>query len=130
MSAVAGDLPVGQALLDSFRKEPWLGFEVVGVYNDAKPGGVTADWAGNYQQLIEDARTGKIHNVYLALKMSEETCIKYLMRELADTTCSVILISDVFTFNILHSRIEEVNGVQPIFGAMEQIVAHCESYSL
>jgi putative colanic acid biosynthesis UDP-glucose lipid carrier transferase len=27
-------------LLDSFRKEPWLGFEVVGIYHDAKPGGV------------------------------------------------------------------------------------------
>ncbi len=36
--AVAGDLPVGQVLLDSFRKEPWLGFEVVGIYHDAKPG--------------------------------------------------------------------------------------------
>lgn len=33
------------------------------------------------------------------------------MRELADTTCSVLIIPDVFTFNILHSRIEEVNGV-------------------
>lgn len=34
-----------------------------------------------------------------------------LVRELADTTCSVILIPDVFTFNILHSRIEEMNGI-------------------
>jgi putative colanic acid biosynthesis UDP-glucose lipid carrier transferase len=109
--AVAGDLPVGLALMESFRNEPWLGFDVVGVYHDAKPGGVTADWAGNYDQLIEDAKAGKIHNVYLAIPMSEEGCIKKLMRELADTTCSVILIPDVFTFNILHSRIEEVNGV-------------------
>ena len=109
--AVAGDLPVGQVLLDSFRKEPWLGFEVVGVYHDAKPGGVPSDWAGSYEQLIEDAKAGKIHNVYIALHMKDESRIKTLMRELADTTCSVILIPDVFTFNILHSRIEEVNGV-------------------
>lgn len=45
------------------------------------------------------------------MQMKDETRIKQLMRELADTTCSVILIPDVFTFNILHSRIEEVNGV-------------------
>ncbi|WP_318376281.1 undecaprenyl-phosphate glucose phosphotransferase [Enterobacter sp.] len=109
--AVAGDLPVGQVLLDSFRHEPWLGFEVVGVYHDARPGGVTADWAGNYDQLLEDAKAGKIHNVYIAMPMSEESGIKRLVRELADTTCSVILIPDVFTFNILHSRIEEMNGV-------------------
>lgn len=109
--AVAGDLPVGQVLLDSFRKEPWLGFEVVGIYHDAKPGGVPSDWAGNYEQLIDDAKAGKIHNVYIAMQMKDESRIKKLMRELADTTCSVILIPDVFTFNILHSRIEEVNGV-------------------
>lgn len=45
------------------------------------------------------------------MQMKDESRIKQLMRELADTTCSVILIPDVFTFNILHSRIEEVNGV-------------------
>ncbi|MFW0765449.1 undecaprenyl-phosphate glucose phosphotransferase [Trabulsiella odontotermitis] len=109
--AVAGDLPVGQALLDSFRNQPWLGYEVIGTYHDPKPGGVGADWAGNTQQLLEDARAGKIHNVYIAMPMRDESCIKKLVRDLADTTCSVILIPDVFTFNILHSRVEEVNGV-------------------
>lgn len=109
--AVAGDMPAGQSLLDSFRNQPWLGFEVIGSYHDAKPGGVTADWAGNYEQLLEDARGGKIHNVYIALSMQDEVRIKDLVRDLADTTCSVILIPDVFTFNILHSRIDEVNGV-------------------
>ena len=109
--AVAGDLPVGQALLDSFRNQPWLGYEVIGTYHDPKPGGVGADWAGNNQQLLEDARAGKIHNVYIAMSMGDESCIKKLVRELADTTCSVLLIPDVFTFNILHSRVEEVNGV-------------------
>ncbi|HHH5886309.1 TPA: undecaprenyl-phosphate glucose phosphotransferase [Escherichia coli] len=72
---------------------------------------VPSDWAGNYDQLIDDAKAGKIHNVYIAMQMKEESRIKKLMRDLADTTCSVILIPDVFTFNILHSRIEEVNGV-------------------
>ena len=109
--AVAGDQPVGQALLDSFREEPWLGFEVVGVYHDPKPGGVSNDWAGNLEQLIDDARTGKIHNIYIAMPMQDEPCIRRLVSDLADTTCSVILIPDVFTFNVLHSRIEEVNGV-------------------
>ncbi len=109
--AVAGDQEVGQALLDSFRDEPWLGFEVVGVYHDPKPGGVSNDWAGNLEQLIEDARAGKIHNIYIAMSMQDESSIRRLVRDLADTTCSVILIPDVFTFNVLHSRIEEVNGV-------------------
>ncbi len=109
--AIAGDLPVGQMLLESFRNEPWLGFEVVGVYHDVSPEGVSADWAGTIEQLIEDAKAAKIHNVYIAMSMNDAASIKRLVNELADTTCSVILIPDVFTFNILHSRIEEMNGI-------------------
>ena len=43
--------------------------------------------------------------------------MKELIKALTDTTCLVILIPDVFTFNILQSRTEEVNGIPvvPIF---------------
>ncbi len=43
--------------------------------------------------------------------------IKKLINELTDTTCSVILIPDIFTFNILQSRTEEINGIPvvPLF---------------
>ena len=109
--AVAGDLPAGQMLLESFRHEPWLGFEVAGIYHDPIPGKNSRDWAGNLQQLVDDAKASRIHNVYIAMSMSDGASVKKLVRELADTTCSVILIPDVFTFNILHSRIEEMNGI-------------------
>lgn len=115
--AIAGALPQGRELAQSFLNEPWLGFEVVGIYHDPQPGGVPPYWAGNLEQLVEDARAGKIHNVYIAMAMSDEAQIKKLVRDLSDTTCSVMLIPDVFTFNILHSRTDEVNGVPvvPLF---------------
>jgi putative colanic acid biosynthesis UDP-glucose lipid carrier transferase len=115
--AIAGTLPVGAELMESFRNEPWLGFEVMGVYHDPHPGGVPPSWAGNFDQLVEDARAGKIHNVYIAMAMKDEVHIRKLVRSLSDTTCSVMLIPDVFTFNILHSRTDEVNGVPvvPLF---------------
>ncbi|HFN7722116.1 TPA: hypothetical protein ACHG1I_002323 [Escherichia coli] len=96
MVAVAGDLAAGQMLMESFRNQPWLGFEVVGVYHDPKPGGVSNDWAGNLQQLVEDAKAGKIHNVYIAMQMCDGARVKKLVHQLADTTCSVLLIPDVF----------------------------------
>lgn len=76
MVAVAGDLAAGQMLMESFRNQPWLGFEVVGVYHDPKPGGVSNDWAGNLQQLVEDAKAGKIHNVYIAMQMCDGARVK------------------------------------------------------
>lgn len=63
-------------LIESFRNQPWLGFEVVGVYHDPKPGGVSNDWAGNLQQLVEDAKAGKIHNVYIAMQMCDGARVK------------------------------------------------------
>ncbi len=49
--------------------------------------------------------------------MKDEAKIKEVVAQLADTTCSVLLIPDLFTFNILQSRTEEINGVPvvPLF---------------
>ena len=52
------------------------------------------------------------------MSMSENNEMKELIKSLTDTTCSVLLIPDIFfTFNILQSRVEEVNGVPvvPLF---------------
>lgn len=51
------------------------------------------------------------------MSMGDEKKIKNIVKELTDTTCSVLLIPDIFTFNILQSRTEEINGVPvvPLF---------------
>ncbi|HGC6381091.1 TPA: undecaprenyl-phosphate glucose phosphotransferase, partial [Klebsiella pneumoniae] len=73
--------------------------------------------AGNVSQLVQDAREGKIDRIYIALGMKDENLIKSIVSQLTDTTCSVLLIPDIFTFNILQSRTEEINGVPvvPLF---------------
>ncbi|WP_176555579.1 sugar transferase, partial [Escherichia coli] len=55
--------------------------------------------------------------IYIAMSMRDESKIKDVVRKLTDTTCSVLLIPDIFTFNILQSRTEEINGVPvvPLF---------------
>ncbi|HGY6561713.1 TPA: undecaprenyl-phosphate glucose phosphotransferase, partial [Escherichia coli] len=65
----------------------------------------------------QEAREGKIDRIYIAMSMRDESKIKDVVRKLTDTTCSVLLIPDIFTFNILQSRTEEINGVPvvPLF---------------
>ncbi len=116
--AVVGNLPAGVNLLRGFIDEPWLGFVVKGIYDDVKSSDFDdIPYAGNISELIEDAREGKLDRIYIALKMSDERKIKNIVSQLTDTTCSVLLIPDVFTFNILQSRTEEINGVPvvPLF---------------
>jgi len=111
--AIVGSLPVGVNLALSFIEAPWMGFEVVGIYSDDKI--LLQDkrltYCGDTQQLISDAKKGNIDRIYIAMPMSDSEEIKKLVSKLTDTTCSVLLIPDVFTFDILQSRPEEVNGV-------------------
>ncbi|HFO1752458.1 TPA: undecaprenyl-phosphate glucose phosphotransferase, partial [Klebsiella pneumoniae] len=73
--------------------------------------------AGSFAKLVEDAREGNIDRIYIALSMKDEAKIKHIVGQLTDTTCSVLLIPDLFTFNILQARTEEINGVPvvPLF---------------
>ncbi|MFS3895595.1 undecaprenyl-phosphate glucose phosphotransferase [Raoultella ornithinolytica] len=116
--AIVGSMPVGLNLARSFIDAPWLGFVVVGIY-DSKVIDSSEDikYMGGFAQLIEDAHSGKLDRIYIAMSMSEEIKMKEIIKSLTDTTCSVILIPDIFTFNILQSRTEEVNGVPvvPLF---------------
>ncbi|WP_267459727.1 undecaprenyl-phosphate glucose phosphotransferase [Klebsiella quasipneumoniae] len=104
----------------SFIEEPWLGFNVIGIY-DEQPFddliNTEIKYAGDFSSLIKDAKDGRIDRIYIAMNMNDELKMKELIKALTDTTCSVILIPDVFTFNILQSRTEEVNGIPvvPIF---------------
>ncbi|VUS60250.1 UDP-glucose:undecaprenyl-phosphate glucose-1-phosphate transferase [Klebsiella spallanzanii] len=115
--AIAGSMPVGINLAKSFIEEPWLGFIVQGYYGEKKKVEENIPYAGDLDALVCDAKQGKIDRIYIAMSMDDNDKIKKLVRELTDTTCSVMLIPDLFTFNILHSRTEEVNGVPvvPLF---------------
>lgn len=116
--AVVGSLPAGINLLKSFAEEPWMGFIVLGYYNSEPLTSVSdINFCGNFDKLIIDARDGKIDRIYIAMNMQKEAKIKKIVQQLTDTTCSVLLIPDIFTFNILQARTEEINGVPvvPLF---------------
>ncbi|HBR4200367.1 TPA: undecaprenyl-phosphate glucose phosphotransferase [Klebsiella pneumoniae] len=116
--AVAGSLPAGLNLLRTFQNAPWLGFVVKGIYDDIKIDSYEdVPYGGTLSELVEDARSGKIDRIYIAMSMKDETRLRDIISQLTDTTCSVLLIPDVFTFNILQSRTEEIIGVPvvPLF---------------
>lgn len=110
--AIMGAVPVGIRLAETLRDAHWMGFRVLGIYDDnPMPDGSSINKSGDLKKMIADAKEGKIDRVYIALPMSQEKLIKEVVAELSDSTCSVMLIPDIFTFNLLHSRSEEINGV-------------------
>jgi len=112
--AIMGSLPVGLRLGEALRDAHWMGFNIVGIYDDKPISTTDIPCKGNFEQLIEDAKNKKIDRIYIAMPMEEEKRIKEIVAELTDTTCSVMLIPDLFTSNLLQSRNEEINGVSVI----------------
>jgi putative colanic acid biosynthesis UDP-glucose lipid carrier transferase len=64
--------------------------------------------------LVEDVKKQHIDFVYLALPMRAENRVKDILKKLSDTTASVYIVPDIFTFELLNARLIEMNGIPTI----------------
>ncbi len=122
--AIVGTGQVGVRLAKSISSAPWMGLRVLGFYDLANPlnknpetgAEIAADIRilGNLEQLIDDAREGRIDKVYITLALTAQPHVQELVKGLSDTTASVYLIPDVFMFELLHARSESINGLASI----------------
>lgn len=103
----AGAGACSEKIARQLQNTPWMGFKVVGVYDDRSAArlekGALA-LLGSLQQLIEEARRGSIDYVYITLPMHAEKRIIQLVTDLADTTASVYVVPDMFISDLLHAR--------------------------
>ncbi|MEZ9109835.1 undecaprenyl-phosphate glucose phosphotransferase [Vibrio cyclitrophicus] len=117
--AIVGAGRLGKELAERIHHSPWMGFNVIGHYDiqdyigtaHAEP---IAAVIGDLDKLVLDAKNGVVDRVYIALPISKQSHIVRLVNELADTTCSVMYLPDVFTFELLHSRSDNLGGLPVI----------------
>ncbi|MDN6871705.1 undecaprenyl-phosphate glucose phosphotransferase [Pseudomonas citronellolis] len=119
--AIAGAGPLGQRLAMNIASAPWMGLDLLGFFDDKQrdpirlaDSKVRLPVSGNLEKLVEQARAGQIDRVYITLPMRSEARIKWLVAQLSDTTVSVYIVPDVFIFELLHSRSQNINGVPTI----------------
>ena len=117
---IIGATSLGHMLESAFREMDWSGYRFTGFYDDRKPApdrrlsDDQAEVVGNIDQLIRDCKDGKVDVVFITLSLAAEARIKQVTEELADTTASVYLVPDLFTFNLLNSRWVEYQGITAI----------------
>ncbi|RKZ93929.1 MAG: undecaprenyl-phosphate glucose phosphotransferase [Gammaproteobacteria bacterium] len=119
--AIIGANVLGERLQRSFEDTEWSGFRFIGFYDDRSGESPdrrlnkdTINVVGKIEQLIKDCKAGIVDAVYITLALSAEKRIKMITEELADTTVSVYLVPDLFTFNLLNSRWVDFQGVTAI----------------
>lgn len=120
---IAGASASSQKLIALVQAVPWLGFRIVGVYDDRNTtrqpvAQEPTHLRGDLTQLVADVHSKGIDFVYIALPMQEEKRIVRLIDALADTTASVYLIPDFFVFDLLHARWLNLGGL-PVVSIFE-----------
>jgi len=114
--AIAGTGPVAINIAESITSSPWMGMELFGFYNDPDadnetPEGISDKFRGDLPELIYGAKHGVFDEVFIALPMRDEIQTKLLVQALADTSVQVQYVPDIFTFNLINSRIRDIGGI-------------------
>nr|WP_319534990.1 undecaprenyl-phosphate glucose phosphotransferase [uncultured Vibrio sp.] len=69
---------------------------------------------GPVDQALERAKKGEVDYVYIAMPMHANERIAALLNQFSDTTANTYLIPDFFTYNLLHSRWDQIGQVQTL----------------
>lgn len=69
---------------------------------------------GTVTQALERAKRGEVDYVYIAMPMHAKERIASLLNHFSDTTANTYLIPDFFTYNLLHSRWDQIGRVQTL----------------
>ena len=113
---IAGAGTLGQQLANNIIANSSFGLVFGGYYDDAAPKEklVAAQTIGNLEQLVADCKEGGIDRVYIVLPPQAYERRKWLVKQLADSTASVYIVPDVFTYQLLHSRSDTIMGIPTI----------------
>lgn len=115
--AILGANTLGIQLMQALAEMPWLGYSFLGFYDDRidsddeRRANQAQPLSGNFGDLLLLAQQGEIDHIYITLPMRAEQRINHLIQELADSTVSVNIVPDFFTFNLIQSKWSNVKGI-------------------
>ena len=141
--AILGANTLGQRLKTGLSEMPWLGYDFIGFFDDRAEfedrrlgNQQISELAGGFEKLLEKSKAGEIDHVYITLPLCAEKRIGMLIQQLADSTVSVNIVPDFFTFNLIQSKWSNVQGIPVVsvfdtpFNALNSISKRIEDLVL
>ena len=110
-SAVYGAGENSRRLSEALEKNAWLGYKILGIYDDRFEVDSTMKIQGGIKKLLNDINKDEIQVVYITLPMSRDGEIKELLNKLSDTTVTVKYIPDFFSLDLLHANLIDLCGI-------------------
>jgi len=115
--AILGCTKDAERLAGAIDELPWLGLELLGVYDDRsekrrhKSTHPKCNVLGTSSDLVEKCRQGLIDVVYVALPLRAEVRTAAMLAELADTTVTVYMVADFLYYNLLRAHWSQLGDI-------------------
>jgi putative colanic acid biosynthesis UDP-glucose lipid carrier transferase len=119
---IVGANPLGFRLAKRVLDDPYSGAQVKGFFDDRNPTRLErADGPllGSLGDLPAWVREHAVGTIYITLPMVAQPRIMKMLDELGDTTASIYFVPDIFAFDLIQARFDELEGIP--------VVAICES---
>ncbi|QCU89549.1 undecaprenyl-phosphate glucose phosphotransferase [Thiomicrorhabdus sediminis] len=116
--AIVGAGKIGQHLAQTIKETPWLGYRVIGFYDD-NPKILNTNIneipvLGTIDQAIKDAQNHQFNELYICLPLRTELKIKSLLNQLTNSTVVVKYIPNLFSFDLMHAQWINLKGIPVI----------------
>ncbi|MYM26314.1 undecaprenyl-phosphate glucose phosphotransferase [Duganella sp. FT135W] len=120
---IVGVNPVGMKFARVCRTKPHLFMEVRGFFDDRVEDRYPADMRepvlGKMSDIAAYVREHSIKMIFISQPISAQPRIRKLLDELQDTTASVYFLPDIYVFDLMQARFDNVGGMP--------VIAICES---
>jgi len=121
--AMIGASELSLRLAETISHDPLLGVHVRGFFDDRHPRRLPNLGKHRVVGTIDDAaqfvRDNNINLVFVSLPMVAQPRVIKLLNDLRDTTASIYFVPDVFAFDLIQARFDEIDGMP--------VVAVCET---
>ena len=118
--AIVGINDLGFDMAKKVERSAEMGLNLVGFYDDRDANrlpeipGEFGEKVGSIDELVADAKSGRVSMIYITFPMRAEERIKGVLEQLSDTTASVYIVPDFFVFELLHSRWTNIGGLPAV----------------
>jgi putative colanic acid biosynthesis UDP-glucose lipid carrier transferase len=120
---VVGVNQPSQLLVKNINEEPFLKMDFIGYFDDRAvsrlPKSASEHLIGGLDALPQFIKLHGVKKIFISLPMSSQPRVLDLIDELKDSTASIYFIPDLFVFDLINARFDNVAGMP--------IVAICES---
>ena len=120
---IVGANEVGLKLAARIADYPHMLLDMRGFFDDRDetrlPANLDTPLLGNMADIADHVREHGINMIFISQPMSAQPRIRQLLDELQDTTASIYFLPDIYIFDLMQARFDQIGGVP--------VVAICET---